>query len=172
MQSDRIEFVISDTGIGISKEMQQKIFEPFRQIELGMCRNYGGNGLGLAIVKAYTEMLNGVINLQSEPNIGTSISISIPIIKISQHEKSNKKSPKGKYSVNTILIVEDEPSNYEYLAELLSETKAKILHAANGQKAIDICRNETLIDFVLMDIKMPVMDGHTATKLIKSCSIP
>jgi PAS domain S-box-containing protein len=167
LQSDKIEFVVIDTGIGISKEMQQKIFEPFRQVELGICRNYGGNGLGLAIVKAYTEMLNGTINLESEPNIGTSISISIPATQILPQDVSNKNSQNQKYSLNTILIVEDEPSNYEYLAELLSETKAKILHASNGQKAIDICRNETLIDFVLMDIKMPIMDGHTATKLIK-----
>jgi len=168
LKSDKIEFIVSDTGIGISKNMQQKIFEPFRQIELGVCRNYGGNGLGLAIAKAYIEMLNGSINLESEPNIGTLVSFSIPAIQIYPQNISITNIQKPRFSSNIILIVDDEQSNFEYLVELLSETNAKILHATNGQKAIDICRTEEQIDFVLMDIKMPIMDGYTATKLIKA----
>jgi len=168
LQPDKIQFVVTDTGIGISKEMQHKIFEPFRQIEIGMCRNYGGNGLGLSIVKSYTEMLNGEVKLQSEPNIGTSISVSLPVIQIFSEKKLINNNQKQRFSSNIILIVEDEQSNFEYLAELLSDTNAKIIHATNGQKAIDICREEKQIDFILMDIKMPIMDGHTATKLIKA----
>jgi len=167
MQLDRLEFTVIDSGIGISKEMQQKIFEPFRQIELGMSRNYGGNGLGLAIVKAYTETLKGTIQLQSEPNVGTSVCISIPASQILE-KKELKMIQKQAYLFNTILIVEDELINYEYLTELFSETKMTILHAVNGKQAVDICKDKQNIDFVLMDLKMPVMDGYAATKLIKA----
>jgi signal transduction histidine kinase len=167
LQPDLIEMNITDTGIGISKEMQQKIFKPFIQVETGLVRNFGGNGLGLAIVKAYTEMLNGEINLQSELNIGTSVSIKLPVLQINQQVLPTESNSLHKYSENTVLIAEDELSNFEYLVELLSKTKAKVLYAENGQKAIDLCRTEKQIDLVLMDIKMPILDGITATKLIK-----
>jgi signal transduction histidine kinase len=166
--SERIEFIVSDTGIGISKDMQQKIFEPFRQIETGICRNYGGNGLGLSIVKAYTEMLGGEITLQSEPNIGTKIKVSLPVIRIPIRKETVKDKRQAGSSLRKVLIVEDEQSNYEYLAALLSRTDAILLYATNGQNAIDVCRTENQLDFILMDIKMPIMDGHTATKLIKA----
>jgi hypothetical protein len=72
-----------------------------------------------------------------------------------------------KYTVNKILIVEDEYSNYQYLLALLEDTKLEILYAENGKKAVDMCRANAEIDLILMDIKMPIMDGYTAAKLIK-----
>ena len=168
LMPDNIEFTLTDTGIGIAKDMQQKIFEPFRQIEIGLSRNYGGNGLGLAIVKAFVEFLGGSLKLESEPNIGTSIFVCIPVVRVSNHSEKETIAPETKILKQTILIVEDEHSNYEYLAELLAKTTTTILHAANGQQAIDICRNEKKVDFVLMDLKMPIMDGYTAAKLIKA----
>jgi len=107
LDNGNIKFAISDTGIGISAEMQKIIFEPFRQVETGICRNFGGNGLGLSLVKAYTELLNGSISLNSEINKGTTFYISIPTNKT--NSQTNKESiDKKLYSVNTILIVEDE----------------------------------------------------------------
>jgi CheY-like chemotaxis protein len=171
LQPDKIEITISDTGIGISKEMQQKIFDPFRQIETGFVRNFGGTGLGLSIIKAYTELLNGRIFLKSQPNVGTRNKVSIPAVQIKNIEIYSIRTHKSQYMSNRILIVEDEISNFKYLNELLSETKAEILYAPDGKQAIEISRNEKRIDLVLMDIKMPVLDGHSATKVKHSAPI-
>jgi PAS domain S-box-containing protein len=162
-----LQISITDTGIGISDEMQKVIFEPFRQVETGITRSYGGNGLGLPIAKTYAELLNGSISLKSEINQGTTITVSIPVI-ISNIKANQKEINKQVYSINTILIAEDEYTNYQYLVELLEETGLKILYAKNGQQAIDLCRSNSAIDLILMDIKMPILDGHTAAKLIKA----
>jgi len=166
LKKNYLQVTITDTGIGISQEMQKVIFEPFRQVETGMTRNFGGNGLGLALVKSYVELLNGSITLQSELNKGTAITIGLPMIE-NTNEIPIKNNQQKKYFVNTILIAEDEFANFEYLKELLSDTGIEILHATNGQQAIDLCRNSRKIDLVLMDIKMPIMNGDTATKMIK-----
>ncbi len=168
LSNEKIEFTVTDTGIGISKEMQQIIFEPFRQIETGLCRNYGGNGVGLAIIKGFIELLSGTITMQSVPNVGTQFNISIPILCQAFTDKILIDKVLKNKKIGIILIVDDEQSNYEYLFEILQQFFPEILYAANGQQAIDICRANTKIDLVLMDIKMPIMEGHTATKLIKA----
>jgi len=165
--NENLNISVSDTGIGISAEMQKNIFEPFFQVETGTIRNYGGNGLGLSLIKAFTELLNGSVTLESEINLGSTFTVSIPLV-IKSELESKKETPVKKNSVNTILIAEDEYSNFLYLVNLLENTGINILHASNGQQALDMCRNNNNIDIVLMDIKMPVMDGHSATKLIKS----
>lgn len=163
-------FSVSDTGIGISSETQKIIFEPFRQLETELSRNYGGNGLGLALVKAYTDMLNGTISLESEIGRGTTVSVSIPLNNSGLGKKNIPavKTDHTQLKMSTILVAEDEYSNYMYLHELLNGTTNKVLHARNGKEAIDLCRNNNDISLILMDIKMPVMDGNTAAKLIKS----
>jgi len=163
IENQNLLFSITDTGIGISPETQNIVFEPFRQLENGTTRNYGGNGLGLAIVKSYIELLNGTIILKSEINKGTNITVSIPILK--ENLKENNKITKN--IVKTILIVDDEQNNYEYFVALFENINLNILHAVNGSQAVDLCRNNNSIDLILMDIKMPIMDGYTATKLIK-----
>jgi len=157
---------IADTGIGISEEMQSMIFESFRQVETGICRNFGGNGLGLAISKAYTELLNGKISVKSKINEGASFYVTIPIsnstLQIVPNLVTSMKTP-----IHTIIIAEDEYSNYLYLTELLDEFDLEILHAENGQQVIDLCRTNPEVGLILMDIKMPIMDGYTAAKLVK-----
>jgi len=164
---ENFNFTITDTGIGISDEMQKVVFEPFRQVETGICRNYGGNGLGLSLAKAYLELLNGSISLQSEINKGTSISFTVPanrgLLPSYETKPANKQ-----FVVNTLLIVEDEYSNYQYLLALLDDIELKILYAENGQQAVDLCKTTASVDLILMDIKMPIMDGFTAAKLIKA----
>jgi len=164
--NDNLQITINDTGIGIAGEMQKVIFEPFRQLDTGSSRKFGGNGLGLSIVKAYVELLCGTITLKSELNIGTSICVNIPFNKSSKHV-SKKTNIEQKQFVNTILIAEDDISNFKYLRDLLDESNTNILHVVNGKQALDMCIDNDEIDLVLMDIEMPVMDGHTATKLIK-----
>jgi len=165
LENENIKFTIADTGIGISEEMQKIIFEPFRQVETGICRNFGGNGLGLSLSKSYIELLNGSITLESEINKGSVFTVTIPTNK--NNIQAIKTHETNKINVNTLLIVEDEYYNYQYLLALLEDKDYKILYAENGQKAIDLCRANSKIDLILMDIKMPVMDGHTAAKLIK-----
>jgi len=167
LENDCINFSITDTGIGIPAKMQSVIFEPFRQVELGMTRNFGGNGLGLSLVKSYTSLLKGTITLKSEINVGTTFHISIPYITPQHTIKLTPQEPK-KLRIHTILIAEDEFANYQYLKELLNETGINILYAANGQEAIEICQRNQNINLILMDIKMPIMDGKTATKVIKT----
>ena len=161
-----MHFTISDTGIGIPDDLKDMIFEPFRQIEMSMTRNFGGNGLGLSIVKAFTDLLDGHLSLKSELNKGTVVSVSIPLGKTIDG-KLIKPEKKLKKVIKTILIAEDEYSNYLYLSELLETAQVVILYAANGKQAIDFCKKNDAVDIILMDIKMPVMDGYTAAKLIK-----
>ncbi len=165
--SNALQITVSDTGIGISPDMQKIIFEPFRQIEITDTRTFGGNGLGLAIVKAYVELLNGEIKLHSEINKGTTFIITIPVTYTSDIVETAKPMHK-KHNVKTVLITEDEDSNYQYLLALLEELNLNILYAANGQQAVDLCRSNSEIDLILMDIKMPIMDGHTAASMIKN----
>ena len=165
LQQDKLVFTVSDTGIGISEEMQLIIFEPFQQLETRITMDYGGNGLGLAIVRAYTELLGGILSLKSEKNIGTMITVSIPLN--NSEKEADEDSVKTGNTGNTILIAEDEYGNYRYLYEVLHTESIKVIHAANGQEAIDICKNSNDISLVLMDIKMPVMNGITAARLIK-----
>lgn len=170
IQESNLLFSVSDTGIGIEEDQQKIIFEPFRQLESGLSREFGGNGLGLTIVKAYTEALGGTISLKSEKDKGTVIGVTIPVsfLKSDNDKKSDKTNTERDGGIiETILIVEDEYSNYRYLYELLHSDKLRILHANNGQEAIDICKRNDKIRMILMDIKMPVMDGTSATKMIK-----
>ncbi len=162
----QIKISVTDSGIGISEEMQKIIFDPFRQVETGTCRNYGGNGLGLSIIKAYTELLNGSVSVSSAINQGSVFTITIPENKDLVRKKWEVVKRK-KITINTILVVEDEYSNYLFLLELLANTELKILYVANGQQALDFCKSNNYIDLIFMDIKMPIMDGHTAAKLIK-----
>lgn len=164
-----LEFYISDTGIGISETNQSVIFERFRQAELEADNLYGGTGLGLAISKAYIERMGGSIWVESTLKSGSTFYFTIP------HKPLNKAKaghPKGEikkmdFSGKNILVAEDEEANFQYLRLLLDHTGANVLRAKNGQEAVDICQKNDQIDLVLMDMKMPKMDGYEATKSIK-----
>lgn len=163
--------IVEDTGIGIAPEMQKVIFEPFFQVDSSTSRAFGGNGIGLSLVKAYTRMLEGSIHISSEINKGTSVFLSFPLLpeKNAQNKQTQNQNNSNKHNLHgkVILIVEDEEINYMFLKELLAETNAKILHAKNGKEAIELCRANAKIDLILMDIRMPEMNGYEATKMIK-----
>lgn len=164
-----LEFYVKDTGIGISAEDKKIIFEPFRQVEKSNSRMYGGNGLGLSISKALVEKLGGTLSVESEPGKGSVFSFTIPLINSNTTEKKHSESTvENKWDKHIILIAEDECYNYLFLEELLSPTGVKILHARDGKEAVELVKTHPEISLVLMDIKMPVMDGYTATRLIKS----
>jgi len=170
-QSKYIEIYVKDTGIGIKQEKQEMIFHRFSQEEKYFSKNKGGLGLGLSIAKENTELIGGEISVKSEKGKGATFFIKIPYEKIAIKPKfilddnidatKNKKSDKY-----TFLIVEDEEVNFLYLDTLLNNIyKNSIrLHAKNGEEAVEICKNNNNIDFVFMDLKMPVMNGFEATK--------
>jgi signal transduction histidine kinase/CheY-like chemotaxis protein len=167
IKKDRVEFIVTDTGIGIRTEMQKQIFEPFQQIEPVFGNLYVGNGLGLTIVKAYTELLSGTLSLLSEYGKGTKVTIEIPVKRVSSLSLPSLEEPDLKKSGGAVLIVEDEETNYLYLKEVIADLYSNILYASNGRQAVEICRSEQEISVILMDINMPIMDGITAAAEIK-----
>jgi PAS domain S-box-containing protein len=163
-----------DTGIGIKPANQHKIFERFTQEEKQISRNFGGLGLGLSIAKENVELLGGKINLRSEKGKGSTFFVHLPYVTANINKKTDfssvfKNKTTGEDKNYTVLIVEDEEVNLLYLDAILRNygLNMQILHAKNGREAIKICENNQNIDLILMDIKMPVMDGLEATKQIK-----
>jgi len=164
-------FFVKDTGIGIEKEFQSVIFDRFMQAELSLKKQSKGTGLGLAITKKFIELFQGKIWLESDKN-GTSVYFTIP------YTKSNEKPITTVIDIKptltpiedmdlTILIAEDEEYNMLYITELFSNTKIKIIEAFNGKEAVELAQSHNDIDLILMDIKMPVMNGIEALGIIK-----
>jgi PAS domain S-box-containing protein len=166
-----LQFQVSDTGIGISIEYHQKIFDRFYQVQQAVSRLYEGTGLGLAISKANVELMGGKIWLTSDPGKGTSFYFTIPYEKqdVEILATNEKNVVEGfVFPVNkTILVAEDVDSNFKLINYFLHGTNAEAIRAHNGKEAIKKCLSNKNIDLILMDIKMPVMDGYTAVKLIR-----
>lgn len=165
---DKIEFYVSDTGIGIPEARQDSVFERFVQADIADENALQGSGLGLAIAKSYTELLDGYISFNSEEGKGSRFFVQLP------YRKSREKSPamnenKRYISKNkpNILICEDDAAASLYLSIILEEHAEKILKARSGEEAIELVRKHPDIDIVLMDIKMPDMGGYAATRKIR-----
>ena len=169
IKNNEIVFAISDTGIGIREEDYDLIFSRFGQVEKGISRNYGGTGLGLSISKAYTELLGGKIWVESTLKKGSTFFFthSAKFEKYNHSEYISPKAKKFNWPDKTILIAEDEEINFMFFEAVLAATGIKILHAQNGNEAVELFRNNANIDLILMDIKMPDMDGFEASELIK-----
>jgi len=168
---NEIRFFINDTGIGIQKESLIQIFDKFAKEDRGPQRISEGSGLGLSIAKGLTEILGGKISVESEPDKGSSFILAFDL----KHGTGastgiiTEKSIGKEFDNNTILIAEDDDTNFFYLNTILSrEFSSKILHAENGREAIDFFRENPDIKLVLMDIKMPEIDGIEATRQIKN----
>lgn len=175
IQDHTLSFYVKDSGIGIAPEDQDLIFKPFSKVENSAARKYGGNGLGLAISKALVEKLGGTISLSSSINKGSTFTFTIPykqeklvtpLVTPHQRVKVDSQIVENRLQA-TVLIAEDEVYNYYYMEELLKPLKIKTLHARNGVEAVELVKSNKDISLVLMDIKMPEMDGLTATRLIK-----
>ncbi len=165
-----IKFFVKDSGIGISKEKQELIFDIFRQGDDSHTRKYEGIGIGLSVAKRLTELLGGSIWLESDEGKGSRFYFSIPynnkIVKESDGAIIETKKISD-FSGKTTLIVEDDESNYLYLEALLKILNIEILWAVTGAEAIRFCSDNPDIDLVFMDIKMPDMNGYDATRQIK-----
>ena len=170
LKDENIMFYVSDTGIGIAENHHSMIFNHFYQVEPLAANLYEGTGLGLSISKAYVELLGGKIWLRSETGKGSVFYFTIPYEKAFQSEKDENHSvttgETTQVNFKTLLIAEDDNNNYNLMKQLLADLNIKIIRASNGVEAVDICRSGEKIDMILMDIKMPLMDGYEATKQI------
>lgn len=164
-----IKFYVRDTGIGIAADHLDKIFNRFSQIEKGISRKYGGTGLGLAICKSYVELMDGQIWVNSFPAKGSQFNFAIPYVSVEkkiEKEKINQSSQTD-WKDYTILVAEDEESNFQYIKELLLDSHVNLIHVENGLDAVEIAKSNKAVNLVLMDIKMPIMNGLEATRKIK-----
>ncbi|MPQ47084.1 response regulator [Marinifilum sp. N1E240] len=177
-------FFIRDTGVGISKDTQDVVFDTFRQVEGDSKRKFEGSGLGLTLCKKLLDLMNGEIWFDSEENVGSNFYFrlsGIGRIKMDYINDNNteidyfNKIKSIEYSKKNILIAEDVKSNFNYLNAIIELTDANVIWAKNGKDAIQICQNnDPKIDLVLMDIRMPEIGGLEAINQIKSTnrSIP
>ena len=163
---NKLLFSVADTGIGIAPESRKYIFERFRQADKSIQFDYGGIGLGLSIAKGFTELLGGQIWLESELEKGSTFYFTIPYKPVHNIDIKKAADKKGKEN-RIILIAEDEEINYLYLELILKKLNFIILHAWNGKEAIEACEKNNKIGLILMDIKMPILDGHSAAQMIR-----
>ena len=170
-KSDTLLFYVKDSGIGMDEKKKELVFERFRKIEDNKTKLYRGAGLGLTICKSLIKLLGGEIWVESYLGSGSSFYFTIPYKKIKKKQKKKENSTNNttyKWVNKTILIAEDEPNNYYYIEEVLKKTKAKLIIATNGKEAVRLFKKHQNIDLIIMDIKMPEMDGFEATKQIKA----
>tara|TARA_B100000745_G_scaffold299890_1_gene251941 strand:- start:33035 stop:34954 length:1920 start_codon:yes stop_codon:yes gene_type:complete len=165
----RIEVFIEvvDSGIGISQPALQKLFQRFSQASREINRQYGGTGLGLAICKGLVELMGGRIDVSSELGVGSvfTVSLNLPLASALSPAKSGK-SVESPSKALSILVVDDHPMNIKLLDRYLSKRGHQVVQATGGLPAVELCEKQCF-DLVLMDIDMPDLDGHEATKVIR-----
>ncbi len=179
--TSEIRFAITDTGIGISPENLQKLFQPFVQIDGALNRQNTGTGLGLALVKSIVEMHNGTVNVTSEVGVGSCFTIALPCENIAISSPISVNSPASSLEpasnngiaegLPTLLLAEDNEANKLTISRYLKAKGYQLLFAKDGQEAIDIARS-LQPDLILMDIQMPNIDGLEAIKIIRRDKVP
>jgi PAS domain S-box-containing protein len=173
--SDELVFFVSDTGIGIHPNMHKLIFERFRQVDESFSRSYGGTGLGLTICKGLLQLMGGKIWLKSDGRNGSTFYFSLPLYLYNKEETVIPVVTEKEFNWEgrNILIVEDDPSSYEFLYEILSEKNCKIRYAANAKEALSIFAQYPF-DLILLDIQLPEVDGYQIARQIRqiNTSIP
>lgn len=167
-----VRVTVFDTGIGISPEVQEKIFSPFTQADNSTTRKYGGTGLGLTICKRLADLMKGSITLESEPGSGTSFHIDLPLWKVPEKNATaveKSEAPTGITAVKglKILVVEDNPLNRRGAELILSKLGHTAYCEENGLKGIERWKQGD-IDLIFMDIHMPVMGGVEAIRQIRA----
>jgi len=170
---DCINISVCDTGIGITRDQQAKLFDSFTQADSSTSRKYGGTGLGLAISKNLIHLMKGEIELESEPGKGSCFKFMLYLPKDSGKDVNDKTVTEnnGEYlslllQNKHVLLVEDTLTNQLIANEFLTQAGMKVDVANNGKEAVEMA-GENTYDIVLMDIQMPVMDGYEATREIR-----
>jgi len=180
----KIQFDVTDTGVGISEEQQAGLFKPFQQAESGTARKYGGTGLGLAITKRIVELMGGSISVSSALGEGATFSFTVSAENPGNEAKSNANglpdternegpAQADQYEGYNVLLVEDVEINREIVIALLEPTLLKIDCAENGAEAVRMFKEAPeRYNIIFMDVQMPVMDGFEATRIIRALNTP
>jgi PAS domain S-box-containing protein len=166
---DHIKFFVEDSGIGIDPSKSDIIFQPFRQVDEGDARRFGGTGLGLSISLGFVKMMQGKMWHESTPGKGTSFYFTLPYRSAAVPDQPSdymSEMAGPSWTGKRILIVEDDDLNFEYLNAILEPTSITIERAKDGVQAVDLCMKEKF-DIVLMDIRIPKLDGLQATRKIR-----
>ncbi len=170
----RLQMQVSDTGIGMSKEFLPKVFDAFAQEHDATTSSYGGSGLGLSIAKNFARMMGGDITVESEEGVGTTFTVEVWLdMAVERRENGEDELITDVVDIfrgKRILLVEDHPLNTVVAKRLLEKQKMEVVHAENGQEAIDYFMESETGHFnaILMDVRMPVMDGIMATERIRA----
>ena len=165
-----ILFYVKDSGIGIREEKQNVIFDRFMQGHETKTKLYGGTGLGLAISRNLTEILGGQIGVKSKSGEGATFWFTLPRNEVPLKYEAALRAPLSdvrSWEGKKLLIAEDDHSNYYFLYEALKDTGMEILWAKDGQETLELFREHSDLDMVLMDINMPLLNGYECTKIIK-----
>jgi len=166
-QGDDLLFTVHDTGKGIDEKSKLLIFDSFRQEHTSDTRGFEGTELGLTIASGFVKLLGGEIRVESQKGAGSTFYFRIPLV-MKKLDKMPEGGPVLDFSRNYVLLVaEDDDLNFEYMQHMLGGENIVTLHARNGVEAEMMCREHPEISLVLMDLKMPEMDGFEATKRIK-----
>jgi hemerythrin-like metal-binding protein/PAS domain S-box-containing protein len=169
-----IDIDVSDTGVGIPPEALDRLFKPFSQADASVSRKYGGTGLGLTISQRLAEMMGGHISVVSREGAGTTFKVRIRLVQGGKEDLpsplSSAEALPASYQGAHVLVTDDQPLNCEIVEALLAAVGITPQVAQNGQEALDILRaaGPNAFDLVLMDVQMPVMDGVTATRALRS----
>lgn len=173
----RLRFTVKDTGIGIPKEQQDALFEPFRQAGVSTARKYGGSGLGLAISRRLVGMMGGQIGLESRDGQGTVFWFTVNLkrgdmVKIEEAPcAGTTETPGGIPAGARVLVAEDNPTNQQVAKKLLAKLGCRAEIVSNGRAALQALVREHF-DLVLMDVQMPELDGYSATRAIRAEQFP
>jgi PAS domain S-box-containing protein len=171
----RLRFIVQDSGIGIAQESLQQLFKPFVQADTSTTRRFGGTGLGLSIVRQLVTLMKGELNVTSTPNVGSEFRVEIDLTRGDELgtaiiRRPDIPEPQGQPLTGVrVLVVDDSTINLEVAKCVLESQGASVELASNGQEAVDfLVAKPQAVDIVLMDVHMPVLDGHDAARRIRS----
>lgn len=164
-----LHITVSDTGMGMTLEQQNRLFQRFEQSDTSIFRRFGGSGLGLAIVKGLLDAMGGSVKVTSETKVGTRFDIELKLPILRTQEVQNDNTERVEQRALNILVVDDVPMNREMICRFLLKDGHTVQEAENGLQAIELAQNQAF-DVILMDVDMPVCNGLDATRTIRSTS--